>query len=88
MKRPRPVSVITLKTSGPSSAKSHPYPRRTPVLALDFDAISVLVTTSCSNKVTPADVTFARELAKEAAAFAAAVERMFRSLPTPMETPK
>ncbi|MEU4698850.1 hypothetical protein [Nonomuraea dietziae] len=88
MKRPRSVSVITLKSSGPSSAKSHPYPRRTPVLALDFDAISVLVTTSHSNQVTPADVTFARELAKEAAAFAVAVERMFRSLPTPTETPK
>lgn len=88
MKRPRPVSVITLKSSGPSSAKSHPYPRRTPILALDFDAISVLVTTSHSNQITPADVTFTRELAKEAAAFAVAVERMFRTPHTPKETPK
>lgn len=84
-RRPRPVSVITLNTSGVSHATSHPYPRRTPVLSLDFDSTSVLVTTSCSNQVTAADVTFARELAREAAKFAITVERMFHGLPTPKE---
>ncbi|MEV0582649.1 hypothetical protein [Nonomuraea sp. NPDC050310] len=79
MKRPRPVSVITLKAGAPSNAKSYPYPRRTPVLSLDFDTTSVLITTSFTDRVTKADVAFARELAAETAAFAASVEQMFRA---------
>ncbi|SFK30831.1 hypothetical protein SAMN05216275_12211 [Streptosporangium canum] len=75
------VSIINLNTGRGARATSHPYPTRTPVLALDFGAVSVLVTTSAGDLVTAADVDFARQLAREADQFARSVERSFHGLP-------
>ncbi|WP_406319005.1 hypothetical protein OHA77_16885 [Streptosporangium sp. NBC_01639] len=74
------VSIINLNTGRGARATSYPYPTRTPVLALDFGAVSVLVTTSAGDLVTGADVEFARQLAHEAHAFARLVERSFHGL--------
>ncbi|MBG0826987.1 hypothetical protein HS041_04280 [Planomonospora sp. ID67723] len=74
------VSIINLNTGRGARATSHPYPARTPVLALDFGAVSVLVTTSASDQVSAADVEFARQLAREAHAFARSVERSFHRM--------
>ncbi|GAA2876030.1 hypothetical protein GCM10010517_37090 [Streptosporangium fragile] len=76
----RPTSVISLNTGDGATAENIAYPARTPVLALDFGATSVLVTTSAADRVTAADVEFARLLAHEAGAFARSVERRFRGL--------
>lgn len=51
----RPSAVISLNTGCRASAKTMPYPARTPVLALDFGSTSVLLTTSDSDQVSPAD---------------------------------
>lgn len=77
----RPTSIINLNTAEGARAAHRPYRARTPVLALDFGTTSVLVTTSTTNRITAADVAFARQLAEQAAGFALAVERMFRGLP-------
>ncbi|NJP27554.1 hypothetical protein FLW53_25760 [Microbispora sp. SCL1-1] len=77
----RPSTVISVNTGCGASAKALPYPARTPVLALDFGSTSVLVTTSDSDRVSRADVEFARCLAREAASFARSVERRFHGLP-------
>ncbi|MGW0192084.1 hypothetical protein [Nonomuraea sp. NPDC003201] len=77
----RPTSVINLNTSAGARAENRPYRLRTPVLMMDFGATSVLVTTSTPNRITAADVEFARQLAEQSANFALSVERMFRGLP-------
>ncbi|OUC84313.1 hypothetical protein [Streptosporangium minutum] len=79
-RRTHRVSIINLNTGRGARATSYPYPARTPVLALDFGAVSVLVTTSASDLVTAADVDFARQLAREALSFARLVERSFHGL--------
>ncbi|MFD8531365.1 hypothetical protein ACFV0L_28485 [Streptosporangium canum] len=79
-RRTHRVSIITLNTGRGARATSHPYPARTPVLALDFGALSVLVTTTAGDQVTAADVAFARQLAREADQFARSVERSFHGL--------
>ncbi|MCA2229016.1 hypothetical protein [Nonomuraea aurantiaca] len=79
--RKRPTSVINLNTSAGARAENRPYRLRTPVLMLDFGATSVLVTTATANRITAADVDFARQLAEQTAGFAVSVERMFRGLP-------
>ncbi|MEV4222412.1 hypothetical protein [Nonomuraea sp. NPDC049725] len=58
---------------------NHPFPRRQPVLALDFGATSVLVTTD--GPVTAEDLEFARQLAREAHRFVRSLERSFYGLP-------
>ncbi|GAT69014.1 hypothetical protein PS9374_04679 [Planomonospora sphaerica] len=79
-RRTHRTSVISLNTGCGAQATNHPYPARTPVLALDFGALSVLVTTSAGDLVTASDVEFARQLAREAQAFARSVERSFHGL--------
>lgn len=81
----RPTSIINLNTADGARVAHHPYRARTPVLALDFGTTSVLVTTSTTNRITAADVAFARQLAEQASRFALAVERMFRGLPNTRE---
>ncbi|GLW07894.1 hypothetical protein Misp01_30240 [Microtetraspora sp. NBRC 13810] len=76
-RRTQHTSIISLNTGCGARATNHPYPVRTPVLALDFGALSVLITTSASDVVTDADVEFARQLAREAWLFARSVERSF-----------
>lgn len=79
-RRTHRISTITLNTGRGARATNHPYPARTPVLALDFGALSVLVTTSAADLVTASDVEFARQLAAEAHRFARSVERSFHGL--------
>ena len=52
----RPSAVLSFNTGCGASAKTMPYPARTPVLALDFGSTSVLLSTSDSDQVSPADV--------------------------------
>ncbi|MEV0594984.1 hypothetical protein [Nonomuraea cavernae] len=73
------TSVIRLTTGNAARTLSHPFARREPVLALDFGATSVLVTTN--GPVTVADLEFARQLAREAHRFARSMERSFYGLP-------
>jgi hypothetical protein len=75
----RPSSVLSLNTGCGARATHHNYPVRTPVLALDFGAMSVLVTTSGSDQVTAGDVEFARQLAHEASLFARSVAHKYRT---------
>ncbi|MEV0169033.1 hypothetical protein [Nonomuraea fuscirosea] len=72
-------SVIRLTTGNAARTLNYPFTRREPVLALDFGATSVLVTTS--GPVTADDLEFARQLAREAHRFARSVERSFYGLP-------
>ncbi|MDP4501228.1 hypothetical protein [Nonomuraea turcica] len=80
-RKARPVSTIALKVGQGADPRNHPYPQRSPVLGLVFGGTQVLVTTSANDHVTLDDVEFARTLAREAAMFARAVERMFHGLP-------
>ncbi|MEV6033520.1 hypothetical protein AB0L65_20365 [Nonomuraea sp. NPDC052116] len=72
------TSVIRLTTGRTARTLLHPYGHREPVLALDFGAACVLVTTT--GPVTADDLTFARQLAHEATRYARSVERSFRAL--------
>ncbi|GAA3245656.1 hypothetical protein [Nonomuraea helvata] len=76
-----PASTINLKVGQGADVRNHPYPQRSPVLGLVFGGTQILVTTSANDHVTLDDVEFARSLAREAAMFAGAVERMFHGLP-------
>jgi hypothetical protein len=73
-------AVIRLNTGRTAHASIHRYPYRMPVLALDFGALSVLVTPR-DDTVTVADVEFARQLAREADRFARSLERHLLGLP-------
>ncbi|MFI7697025.1 hypothetical protein ACIBQ6_48710 [Nonomuraea sp. NPDC049655] len=72
-------SVIRLTTGHAARTMNHPFARREPVLALDFGATSVLVTTN--GPATAEDLQFARQLAQAAHRFARSVERSFYGLP-------
>ncbi|MBB6346189.1 hypothetical protein FHU36_002698 [Nonomuraea muscovyensis] len=74
----RATGVITLNTGAGAVAENHAYQLRTPVLALAFGLVQVQVTTAASDRVTAAEVEFARQLAKEAQHFARCVERIHR----------
>ncbi|MEU3163789.1 hypothetical protein [Streptosporangium sp. NPDC006930] len=76
-RRTHRISTITLNTGRGARATNHPYLARPPVLALDFGAVSLLVTTSAGDLVTASDVEFARQLAHEADQFARSVESKF-----------
>ncbi|NUW36045.1 hypothetical protein HTZ77_32190 [Nonomuraea sp. SMC257] len=65
-------SVIRLATGQTARTLRHPYGPE-PVLALDFGATSVLITTT--GPATGEDLEFARQLAREAARFAWSMER-------------
>ncbi|MEU4228917.1 hypothetical protein AB0F17_31875 [Nonomuraea sp. NPDC026600] len=68
-------SVIRLTTAHHATATHHRYPYRSPVLALDCGATTVLLT--CDGPVTAADLAFAHQLARETARYARSVERRF-----------
>ncbi|MEQ4721665.1 hypothetical protein [Nonomuraea sp. B19D2] len=72
------TSVIRLTTGRTARTLFHPYGHREPVLALDFGAACVLVTTH--GPVTLEDLAFARQLAREAARYARSVERSLLAL--------
>ncbi|MEV0228008.1 hypothetical protein [Nonomuraea sp. NPDC050786] len=72
------TSMIRLTTGRTARTLLHPYGHREPVLALDFGAACVQVTTH--GPVTLEDLTFARQLAREAARYARSVERSLLAL--------
>ncbi|MEU4699328.1 hypothetical protein [Nonomuraea dietziae] len=67
--------MIRLTTGQAARTLRHPYTLHPPVLALDFGATSVLITTA--GPVTVDDLKFARQLAREAAHFVLTLERHF-----------
>ncbi|GAA3159151.1 hypothetical protein [Nonomuraea roseoviolacea] len=73
-------SVIRLTTGHTARTLRHPYGPE-PMLALDFGATSVLITTT--GPVTGEDLEFARQLAREAARFAWSTERAFHATTDP-----
>jgi hypothetical protein len=73
------TNVIRLTTGHAARTLNHPYAQCEPVLALDFGATSVLVTTS--GPVTDEDLEFARQLAREAYRFARSLERTYSGTP-------
>ncbi|MER6943877.1 hypothetical protein ABT294_07630 [Nonomuraea sp. NPDC000554] len=72
------TSVIRLTTGRTARTLLRPYGHREPVLALDFGAVCVLVTTQ--GPITADDLTFAHQLAHEAARYARSVERSLLTL--------
>ncbi|MFI7146984.1 hypothetical protein ACIBO2_18865 [Nonomuraea sp. NPDC050022] len=72
------TSVIRLTTGRTARTLLHPYGHRKPVLALDFGSACVQVT--ARGPVTADDLTFARQLAHEAARYARLVERTYRAM--------
>ena len=77
----RATSVITINTASGATAKTHAFPLRTPILALRFGTAQIQLALSASDRVTAAEVEFARQLAKEAHDFARSVELMYRGRP-------
>ncbi|MFI6537379.1 hypothetical protein ACIBHY_33350 [Nonomuraea sp. NPDC050547] len=70
-------SVIRLTTGQEARATCHPYPYRSPVLALDCGATTVLLTSD--GAPTAADLAFARQLAAAATRYALAIESRIHS---------
>ncbi|MFE0154164.1 hypothetical protein ACFWY5_43970 [Nonomuraea sp. NPDC059007] len=64
--------VIRLTTGQEARATCHPYPYRSPVLALDCGATTVLLTSD--GKPTLEDLAFARQLVAAATRYALAIE--------------
>ncbi|MFG1690330.1 hypothetical protein ACGFNP_60010 [Nonomuraea sp. NPDC049269] len=76
-------SVIRLTTARNATATHHRYPYRSPVLALDCGATTVVLTSD--GPVTAADLAFAHQLAREAARYARSVETRFYQPSNPPE---
>lgn len=75
-------SVLTLHTGRHCSAAARVYERRSPVLVVEFASAMLLLGTHREDTCSATDVAFARELAGQVSAWAVAVERMHRGLPT------
>ncbi|WP_327088363.1 hypothetical protein OIE66_39595 [Nonomuraea sp. NBC_01738] len=74
----RPTSILTINTGDGAAAENHSYPMRTPVLAVRFGTAQIQISLPAWDKVTTADLDFARQLAKEAHDFAVSCERIYR----------
>ncbi|QFY05344.1 hypothetical protein GBF35_00385 [Nonomuraea phyllanthi] len=70
--------MITINTTAGAVAENHSYQLRTPVLIIRFGTTHVQIATAQADRVTAAEVEFARQLAREANDFARSVERTFR----------
>lgn len=77
-------SVIRLTTAQAARSTVHRYSDHTPVLAVDCGAVTVLLTPD--EAVTPDDLAFARQLARESARYARAVEKRLRRLTAEIPT--
>jgi hypothetical protein len=69
------TSALRLTTGRSARTFRHPYGLHAPMLALDFGALSVLIT--AADPVTVDDLRFARQLARESALLVLALERRF-----------
>ncbi|MBW8485112.1 hypothetical protein [Actinomadura parmotrematis] len=73
----RRMSALTLPIDGYASSEFRAFTSRTPLFSVA--AGRVLVTLTLPERLHAEDVEFARNLAEQAAAYAAEVERMYRS---------
>ncbi|MGK5551697.1 hypothetical protein ACSNOI_08785 [Actinomadura kijaniata] len=71
------MSALTLPVNAKATAKFLPYRSRTPLFSLT--AGGVMVTLTMPERLSAAEVEFARVLAAQAAAYAVEVERLYRS---------
>jgi hypothetical protein len=70
------MSALMLAIDGRSAVEFKPFTGRTPLLSLASG--HTLVTLALPERLRPADVEFARQLADHTARFAAEVERLYR----------
>lgn len=70
-------AVLRLTTAQAVRSTVHRYPDQAPVLAVDCGAVTVLLTPD--GPVTPDDLAFARQLARESARYARAVAARLRT---------
>lgn len=77
-------AVLRLTTAQAVRSTVHRYPDQAPVLAVDCGAVTVLLTPD--GPVTPDDLAFARQLVRESARYARAVEKRLRHLTAEIPT--
>lgn len=83
----RRVTTVTVPVDGRCGVALEAYPARTPLLSILATRPGLLVTFTLPAQVEAGHVRFARDLAVQAAAYAAEVERAWRALPSPTVRP-
>ena len=77
----RRVPALALPVDGKAGVTFRGYEHRTPLLTITTGRPSVMVTLTLPEQLEAGHVTFARQLACQAWAYAVAVERHYRGLP-------
>ena len=77
----RRVTTVTLPVDPRSAIAFESYTERTPLLAIMAPRPGLLVTLTLPEHLEPGHVRFARDLARQAARYAAEVERAWRRQP-------
>jgi hypothetical protein len=78
----RRVPALALPVEARGVVSFHSYEHRTPLLTIAPGGPALLVTLTLPERLEAGHVEFARELAAKAWAYAVAVERRYRGLPT------
>ena len=78
----RRVPALALPVDARGIVSFHSYEHRTPLLTIAPGGPALLVTLTLPERLEAGHVEFARELAAKAWAYAVAVERRYRGLPT------
>jgi hypothetical protein len=78
----RRVTTVTVPVDDCCGVALEAYPARTPLLSILAARPGLLVTLTLPAQVEVGHVRFARDLAAQAAAYAAEVERVWRGLPS------
>lgn len=78
----RRVTSVTVPVDGRSLVAFDAYRDRTPLLSVLAPRSSLVVTLTLPDRIDAGHVRFARDLAAQAAAYATAVERAWRGLPS------
>jgi hypothetical protein len=86
MPAPR-VPALALPVDAKAGVSFRGYENRTPLLTITTGHPALLVTLTLPEHLEAGHVTFARQLACQAWAYAVAVERRFRGLPTLLDLP-
>jgi len=81
----KPAPSVCVPVDGRSAAELLSYRDRSPLLAIRAGRPALLVTLTVPDLIEAGHVTFARQLARSAAAYAVEVERRFRGLPRLVE---
>jgi hypothetical protein len=83
----RRVPALALPIDAKAGVSFRGYPNRTPLLTITTGHPTLLVTLTLPEQLEAGHVTFARQLACQAWAYAVAVERRYRGLPTRLDLP-